>query len=184
MASLSSCFVLPCKFKTLSLSASFSPTPPHSRIAFKTLSLNASFSLEITSTTAFRSDAYPRLFSSRSLVSDGEKNPPRFSVVRDAAPTKRARQAERRRVHKKAGESEIRTQMKKISSPGLGEACLATSGAGRREARLATSELAEPCLGLASSLDWLPAMAANGGGWERIATAQLKKKKREENSWF
>jgi len=128
MASLSSCFVLPCKFKTLSLSASFPPTPPHGRIAFKTLSLNASFSLEITSTTAFRSDAYPRLFSSlgfvvrssflgRSLVSDGEKNPPRFSVVRDAAPTKRARQAEKRRVHKKAGESEIRTRMKKICRP-------------------------------------------------------------------
>ncbi|KAF8024108.1 hypothetical protein BT93_F1341 [Corymbia citriodora subsp. variegata] len=117
MASLSSsCFALPSKFKPLSLhSSSSSPAPSPSsssssrgRIAFSSLRFSASVS--------------PDVFSGGRLsVSSGERCPPRFSVVCEAAPqkradsaAKRARQAEKRRVYNKARKSEIRTRMKKV----------------------------------------------------------------------
>ncbi|KAI3441518.1 uncharacterized protein J3R85_002102 [Psidium guajava] len=110
MTSLSSCFALPCKFKTLSLhaSSSSSPSSSHSRIAANCLGFSGSRSCDVFS-------------GGRLSFSNGEKNPPRFSVVCEAAPQKRAdsaakrvRQAEKRRVYNKARKSEIRTRMKKV----------------------------------------------------------------------
>ncbi|XP_030511952.1 30S ribosomal protein S20, chloroplastic [Rhodamnia argentea] len=109
MASLSSCFALPCKFKTLSLHASSPSSSSHSRIAANSLGFSGGLSCDVL------------LSGGRLSVSHGEKNPPRFSVVCEAAPQKRAdsaakrdRQAEKRRVYNKARKSEIRTRMKKV----------------------------------------------------------------------
>ncbi|KAL3727027.1 hypothetical protein ACJRO7_031866 [Eucalyptus globulus] len=90
MASLS----LPCKFKALCLSTSSSPSSSRSRIAF----ISLGFPLASCTT--------------RLLVSNGEKNPPHFSITCEATPTKRA---EKRRIYNKAHKSEIRTRMKKRS---------------------------------------------------------------------
>ncbi|KAI6687112.1 hypothetical protein NL676_023940 [Syzygium grande] len=61
------------------------------------------------------------LCTCRLSVSNGEKNPPHFSIVCEAALTKRvefaskrAHQAEKRRLYNKARKYEIRTRMKKV----------------------------------------------------------------------
>ncbi|XP_010060622.2 30S ribosomal protein S20, chloroplastic [Eucalyptus grandis] len=109
MASLSSsCFAaLPCKFKSLSLHSS--PSPSHGRIAFSSLQFSASVSRDVFCA------------GGRLAVSGGEGRRPRFSVVCEAAPqkradsaVKRARQAEKRRLYNKARKSEVRTRMKKV----------------------------------------------------------------------
>ncbi|KAI6687271.1 hypothetical protein NL676_024099 [Syzygium grande] len=114
MASLSSCFALPGKFKTLSLnpSSSSSSSSSHGRVAFNSLGFSATISAD-----AF---AGGRL-SVMSVGGGGGRCPPRFCVVCEAAPAKRAdsaakraRQAEKRRVYNKARKSEIRTRMKKV----------------------------------------------------------------------
>ncbi|KAK3424390.1 hypothetical protein EUGRSUZ_F01167 [Eucalyptus grandis] len=104
MASLSSsCFAaLPCKFKSLSLHSSPSPSPSHGRIAFSSLRFSASVSRDVFCA------------GGRLAVSGGEGRRPRFSVVCEAAPqkradsaVKRARQAEKRRLYNKARKSEV-----------------------------------------------------------------------------
>ncbi|GMJ11432.1 plastid ribosomal protein S20 [Hibiscus trionum] len=102
--SSSLCFSLQSKLKSLSLKNNVNS----SSYGFKTLSFSNSLS--------------PNLLPKGSVsFSSVTQKPNRYSVVCEAAPTKkadsaakRARQAEKRRIYNKAKKSEVKTRMKKV----------------------------------------------------------------------
>ncbi|XP_077251043.1 chloroplast 30S ribosomal protein S20 [Tasmannia lanceolata] len=101
----SSCVVLPCKPKTLSISSSSRILPQPT--AFKSL--------------RFSSNLSENAFSKGSLSLRPIEKYSRRNVVCEAAPTKkpdsaakRARQAEKRRIYNKSKKSEMKTRMKKV----------------------------------------------------------------------
>ncbi|KAL3727037.1 hypothetical protein ACJRO7_031873 [Eucalyptus globulus] len=102
---------LPCKFKALCLSASSSPSSSRSRNAFNSLGFSASLLHDVFSGENLDGHLpIPQagFILNRLLVSNGEKNPPHFSITCEATPTKR-------RIYNKAHKSEIRTRMKKCA---------------------------------------------------------------------
>ncbi|EEF30134.1 30S ribosomal protein S20, chloroplastic [Ricinus communis] len=104
-AVLSSCFSVPTKLKSLSLTTTSSSTITYP--ALRSLSFSSAIS----------HDVFNKGCLSMSIV----KRPIGHSIVCEAAPkkradsaAKRARQAEKRRIYHKAHKSEVRTRMKKV----------------------------------------------------------------------